>query len=86
MLKEKNENGEIVEKRYEIDFMFQNSFKNYAIEVKSTKRFTTKSFDALKEKYKQIKFEKYVASPKTYNLKDNQLNIPIYMIPFIMDK
>lgn len=71
------------EKKYEIDFMYQKNFKPYAIEVKSTKRFETKSLSALKQKYKDSKIEIMVVSIKTYNKELNEYNIPIYMLPFI---
>ena len=70
-------------KKYEIDFMYQRNFKTYALEVKSTKRFTTISLDSLSEKYQNEKFNKIVISQKTFNISDSSLNIPIYMLPFI---
>ena len=71
------------EKRYEIDFMYQTNLKSYAIEVKSTKRFETKSLSALKNKYKNNRFNTVVVSTKTFNPKENEQNIPIYMFPFM---
>lgn len=71
------------ERRYEIDFMYQRNFKTYAIEVKSTKRFEIKSLNALKQKYKDSKINIIVVSIKPYNMKLNEYNVPIYMLPFI---
>ncbi len=71
------------EKGYEIDFMYQNNLLSYAVEVKSTKRFETKSLSALKHKYKNNTINLMVVSTKTYNPKENELNIPIYMFPFV---
>ena len=76
-------NDEIKEKRYEIDFMYQKNFESFAIEVKSTKRFETKSLDTLKKKYKNNKFNLFVVSTKTFDKEINGYNIPIYMLPFI---
>ncbi len=70
------------EKSFEIDFMFQNNFKTYALEVKSTKRFETSSLNVLKDKYKQVKIKRMVASTKTLDFKKEYINIPIYMVPF----
>lgn len=70
------------EKSFEIDFMFQNNFKTYALEVKSTKRFETSSLNVLKDKYKQVKIKRMVASSKTLDFKKEYINIPIYMVPF----
>ncbi|MCR5462810.1 MAG: AAA family ATPase [bacterium] len=75
-------NIEEKEKNYEIDFMYQKNFKTYAIEVKSTKRFENKSLLALKEKYKHLKIELFIVSPKTFNI-ETKYNVPIYMVPFI---
>ena len=73
----------VQEKRYEIDFMYQRNLLEHAIEVKSTKRFETKSLVALKNKYKNIRINTFVVSTKTYNKEINEYNIPIYMLPFI---
>ena len=70
-------------KRYEIDFMYQKNLKSYAMEVKSTKRFETKSLDVLNKKYKSNKFNVLVVSTKPYDNDINEHNIPIYMLPFI---
>lgn len=66
-------------KRYEIDFMTFIQGKITAIEVKSTKRFTTSSLDTLKLKYPQLKFNKIVVSPKTLDYKGDIIYLPIYM-------
>lgn len=66
-------------KRYEIDFVLFNKGKMNAIEVKSTKRFTTSSLSALKVKYPQLKFNKIVISPKNLSYEGETINLPIYM-------
>ncbi len=66
-------------KRYEIDFVTFIKGKIATIEVKSTKRFTTSSLDALKLKYPQLKFNKVVISPKTLKIDNDITYLPIYM-------
>ncbi len=65
--------------RYEIDFVLFIKGKINAIEVKSTKRFTTSSLSNLKLKYPQLKFNKIVISPKTLSYDNDTINLPIYM-------
>ncbi len=67
------------DKRYEIDFVTFIKGKMNAIEVKSTKRFTTSSLDNLKSKYPQLKFNKIVISPKPLNYDNDTIYLPIYM-------
>lgn len=67
------------ETRYEIDFVTFIKGKMNAIEVKSTKRFTTSSLDNLKNKYPQLKFNKIVISPKNLSFDNDITNLPIYM-------
>lgn len=66
-------------KRYEIDFVTFIKGKMNAIEVKSTKRFTTSSLSTLKEKYPQLKFNRIVISPKTLSYDGETTYLPIYM-------
>ena len=66
-------------KRFEIDFVSFIKGKLIAIEVKSTKRFTTSSLSNLKLKYPQLKFNKIVISPKTLSYDNDSINLPIYM-------
>lgn len=67
------------DKRYEIDFVSFIKGKINAIEVKSTKRFTTSSLSSLKLKYPQLKFNKIVISPKTLSYDSDTTYLPIYM-------
>ncbi len=66
-------------KRYEIDFVSFIKGKLNAIEVKSTKRFTTSSLSALKLKYPQLKFDRIIVSPKTLSYDGETTYLPIYM-------
>ncbi len=70
---------EYEEKRYEIDFVAFIKGKMNAIEVKSTKRFTTSSLSSLKMKYPQLKFNKIVISPKTLSYDNDTTYLPIYL-------
>ena len=67
------------EKRYEIDFMVEIGSKVAAIEVKSGSNFTTTSLDKLKEKYVQLKFNKYIISNKAFKRDNDKVWLPIYM-------
>ncbi len=63
----------------EIDFVAFIKGKMNAIEVKSTKRFTTSSLSSLKLKYPQLKFDKIVISPKTLSYDNDTTYLPIYL-------
>lgn len=65
--------------RYEIDFLYMKKRKIFAIEVKSTNRFTAPSISNLAKKYPQIRIEKNIVSTKPISYSDNITNIPIYM-------
>ena len=67
------------DKRYEIDFVSFIKGKMNAIEVKSTKRFTTSSLSTLKLKYPQLKINKIVVSPKNLSYDNEITYLPIYM-------
>lgn len=67
------------DKRYEIDFVSFIKGEMNAIEVKSTKKFTTSSLSTLKSKYPQLKFHKIVISPKTLSYDSDTTYLPIYM-------
>ena len=67
------------DKRYEIDFMVEIGSKVTAIEVKSGSNFTTTSLDKLKEKYMQLKFDKYIISNKIFKRDNDKVWLPIYM-------
>ncbi len=66
-------------KRYEIDFVVFIKGKMNAIEVKSTKRFTTSSLSMLKVKYPQLKFNRIVISPRNLSYDADTTYLPIYM-------
>jgi len=67
----------------EIDFLLSNNsklkYKLYPIEVKSGKRYTTKSLMRFKEKYKERIGECYIIHPRNLIIKDDIICIPPYM-------
>lgn len=67
----------------EIDFIISNNsklkYKIYPIEVKSGKRYTTKSLLNFKEKYKTRIGESYIIHPRNLQIKDDIVCIPPYM-------
>jgi len=67
----------------EIDFLISNNskltYKTFPIEVKSGKRYTTKSLTRFKEKYSKRIGGCYVIHPKNLSIKDDILCIPPYM-------
>ncbi len=69
------------EKRYEIDIVLEKNFKVQAIEIKSSKNYTTSSLDNLKIKYSQLKENRYVFGVKNIKREDNKITVPIYLLP-----
>lgn len=67
----------------EIDFLISNNsrlkYKMYPIEVKSGKRYTSKSLKRFQEKYKDRIGESYVIHPRNLTFKDGIVCIPAYM-------
>ncbi|MBO5383796.1 MAG: ATP-binding protein [Ruminococcus sp.] len=68
----------------EIDFLLSNNsklkYKLYPIEVKSGKRYTTKSLMRFKEKYKERIGECYIIHPRNLTIKDDIVCVPPYMV------
>lgn len=67
----------------EIDFIISNNsklkYKMFPIEVKSGKRYSTKSLNNFMEKYKRRIGESYIIHPKNLVIKDGIVCIPPYM-------
>ncbi|MGB4406020.1 MAG: DUF4143 domain-containing protein [Sphaerochaeta sp.] len=67
----------------EIDFLVTNesktSIKLYPIEVKSSKNYTTLSYDAFKAKFGKRVGVSYVVHPKTFQIVEEGYKIPSYM-------
>ena len=68
----------------EIDFIISNNsklkYKMYPIEVKSGKRYTTKSLKRFQEKYRDRIGESYIIHPRNLTFKDEIVCIPPYMV------
>lgn len=67
----------------EIDFLISNNsklkYKSFPIEVKSGKRYTTKSLTKFKEVYGKRMGDAYIIHPKNLIVKDDIICIPPYM-------
>ena len=67
----------------EIDFIISNNsklkYKMFPIEVKSGKRYSTKSLNDFMQKYKERIGEGYIVHPRNLLLKDGIICIPPYM-------
>ena len=67
----------------EIDFLISNNsklkYKSFPIEVKSGKRYTTKSLTKFKEAYGKRMGGAYIIHPKNLSIKDDIICIPPYM-------
>ena len=67
----------------EMDFLLSNgsktNFKVNPIEVKSSKNYSTTSFDAFKEKYKKRIGASYVIHPKNFRVENEVTYLPVYM-------
>lgn len=78
-----NYNKEKKRNDIEIDFILLNAYKTkqkiYPIEVKTSKKFTTKSLDNFIQKYKNRIGTAYIISPKNLYFEGNVLCIPSYM-------
>ena len=71
-------------KTYELDLVVERDFKVSAIEIKSSKNYTTSSLDNIKNKYKQLKIKKYVFGIKNVKFEAEKATFPIYLILFII--
>jgi hypothetical protein len=68
---------------YQIDFMFESGEKINIVEVKSSKRFTTSSLDLFVSKYKDVRFNSFVISPRVQTKKEKYTYIPVYYSFFL---
>lgn len=71
-------------KTYELDLVVEQDFKVAAIEIKSSKNYTTSSLDSIKNKYKQLKVKKYVFGIKNIKFEAEKATFPIYLILLII--
>ncbi len=71
-------------KTYELDLVVEQDFKVSAIEIKSSKNYTTSSLDNIKNKYQQLKIKKYVFGIKNIKFEAEKSTLPIYLILLII--
>ena len=69
----------------EIDFLVIKNGKVVPIEVKSSKNYTTSSYDKFKKIYKKRVGESYIIHPKALNIEGNNYKIPAYMAYCLFD-
>lgn len=67
-------------KTYELDIVTEFDFKVFAIEIKSSKNYTTSSLSHIKEKYSHLKINKYVFCIKNLKFESDKTTLPIYLI------
>lgn len=72
----------------EIDFMITNenktNLKVYPVEVKSSKNYTTTSYDAFKKKFGKRIADSYIVHPKQFAIDEKGMKIPPYMFFFML--
>ena len=73
-----NESGK--KKTYELDLVIEENFKVSAIEIKSSKNYTTSSLDNIKTKYHQLKVNRYVFGIKNLKFEADKTTLPIYLL------
>lgn len=73
----------------EIDFLLSNKSKTnlkvYPLEVKSSKNYTTTSYDAFKKRFGKNIEESLIVHPKQFIKENDSMRIPAYMLPFIFN-
>lgn len=72
----------------EIDFLLSNSSKTnlkvYPLEVKSSKNYTTSSYDLFKKRFGKRIETSYIVHPKQLVIESNSIKMPPYLLPFIL--
>ena len=73
----------------EIDFLLSNKSKTnlkvYPLEVKSSKNYTTTSYDAFKKRFGKNIEESLIVHPKQFIKENDSMRIPAYILPFIFN-
>lgn len=72
------------EKRYEIDFLLSEKGKVVPLEVKSSKVKKHEFIEELSKKYSKFLGAKYLISDKDYSKEGNLINLPYYLLPFLL--
>ena len=73
-------------RNYEIDFLLSKRDKICPVEVKSSGYSTHKSLDVFCEKYSARILDKYLIYTKDLRKTEDILMLPIYMVPFLMER
>lgn len=69
---------------YEVDFLISNKTKTYPIEVKSSAMGKHESLLEFKNKYSKSCDKCYILSQKEIKKEGNIINLPIYLLPFLL--
>ena len=74
----------------EIDFLISNesktSFRVYPVEVKSSKNYTTTSFQAFKAAFSRRVGRSVIVHPKPFSSENDIIKVPPYMFPFLLEE
>jgi len=70
-------------KTYELDLVAEQDFKVTAMEIKSSKNYTTSSLDNIKNKYPQLKVRRHVFGIKNIKFESDKTTFPIYFLLFL---
>lgn len=71
------------EKTYELDIVAEIDFKVNVAEIKSAKNYTTSSLDHIKDKYPQLKVNRYIFGIKNMSFESDKSTLPIYLILYL---
>lgn len=71
------------EKTYELDVVVEIDFKVNVAEIKSAKNYTTSSLNHIKDKYPQLKVNRYIFGIKNMSFESDKSTLPIYLILFL---
>lgn len=70
---------------YEIDFLIPDGVKVMPIEVKSSGYSRYTSLEAFCHKFSDRITQPYVVSPKDRSTKEGIINLPVYLLPFLLE-
>ncbi len=70
---------------YEIDFLISDGIKVMPIEVKSSGYSRYSSLEAFCHKFSDRISQPYVVSPKDRTSKEGIINLPVYLLPFLLE-
>ena len=78
---------ELHKNEIEIDFLLSNKSKTnlkvFPIEVKSSKNYTTTSYNRFKARFGKRIGASYIIHPKQLAVNENEIKLPVYMTPFM---